>query len=186
MGNGVQYGLTITGYDLILHAMVLNEEYTLLMSEKHKYCYHLEKVQTLTQVNACFARFGQLNHIKTKFSFRFFFESTEHLKAEVKAGSIIDFNANIFVLKLLFIGNYLKYLRTVSIFHKKQYLGLRDLLLQTSAIKVQNFGCSPTKNSSIGSGKTIIVLYSNPNSKISARKTNTSLRQLLKGSVWFL
>ena len=58
MGNGVQYGLTITGYDLILHVMVLNEEYTLLMSEKHKYCYHLEKVQTLTQVNACFARFG--------------------------------------------------------------------------------------------------------------------------------
>ena len=34
-----QYDSTIIECNLIFHAMVLLEKYTLLMSEKHKYCY---------------------------------------------------------------------------------------------------------------------------------------------------
>ena len=37
-----QYGLTIIECDLIFHDMVLHKKYTLLMSQKHKDCYHLE------------------------------------------------------------------------------------------------------------------------------------------------
>ena len=33
--------------------MVLREKYTLLISQKYKYCYHLENVQTLTLVKVC-------------------------------------------------------------------------------------------------------------------------------------
>ena len=53
MGNGAQYGLKIIECDLISHIMVLYEKYTLLMSQKHKYCYHLENVQTPTPFKVC-------------------------------------------------------------------------------------------------------------------------------------
>ena len=48
LGNGTQYRLTIIEYDLVFHAMVMHKKYTILMSQKHKYCYHLQNVQTLT------------------------------------------------------------------------------------------------------------------------------------------
>ena len=52
-----------------------------------------------------------------------------HLEADVKAGSIVNFNVNIFVLKSLLTGSGFKYLRTVSTSYTKQYLGFRGLLL---------------------------------------------------------
>ena len=45
-----QYGLSIFECDFIFHTMVLHEKYTLLMSQKHKYCDHLKNFQTLTLV----------------------------------------------------------------------------------------------------------------------------------------
>ena len=57
-----------------------------------------------------------------------------------------------------------------------------------SNFKLQTLGCFPTENPSIGSWKAdiadlwvFIVLYSNPNSNISARKSNTSFGWLIKG-----
>ena len=53
-GNGDQYGLTVIECCLIFHAMVLHEKYTVLMSQKQKYCYHLENVQTQTMVTVLY------------------------------------------------------------------------------------------------------------------------------------
>ena len=53
---------------------------------------------------------------------------SEHLEADVKTSSIVNFNVNIFVLKHLFIRSDLKYFSLVSTYHTKQYLGFGGLL----------------------------------------------------------
>ena len=54
---------------------------------------------------------------------------SEHLEADVKASSTVNFNVNNFVLTSLSIGSDFKFLRTVSTSHTKQYLGFGGLLL---------------------------------------------------------
>ena len=73
---------------------------------------------------------------------------SEHLEADVKTSSIVNFNVNIFVLKHLFIRSDLKYFSLVSTSHTKQYLGFGGLLFLTPPIKIKTFGCLPTENSS--------------------------------------
>ena len=54
---------------------------------------------------------------------------SEHLETDIKVSSTVTFNVNISVLKSLFIGSDIKYLRTILISHIKQYLGFGDILL---------------------------------------------------------
>ena len=81
--------------------MVLQRKIYSSNVSKHQYCYDLETGKHLFLPHC--SRFGWLNHIKTKFSSRSCAKLTskclisEHFEADVKAGSIVNFNVNIFI-----------------------------------------------------------------------------------------
>ena len=70
---------------------------------------------------------------------------SEHLEADVKTSSIVNFNVNIFVLKHVFIRSDLKYFSLVSTSHTKQYLALEASYFRHLPSRYKLLGAFPQK-----------------------------------------